>query len=312
MRVLVTGAGGFVGGALVPVLVERGCELTLTDWNCDGIGNHAAARIVPGDIADEQVQREAIRDADAVIHLATVPGGAAEDHPDLASRINVAASMSLSRLFAAARPSGPFVFASSVAVLGHPLPPAVDDGTPLAPRMLYGTHKAMVETWLAALSRRGELSAISLRLPGIVARPQAPSGMKSAFISNVFHAITANRPIELPVSAGATMWLMSVRQVAICLVDGLSATFQDLPAGRAVTLPALRVSMAELVAEICRQRDATTALVRYNPHEAIETGFGRQPPLQTPTASSLGFSHDGDIGRLVRSALEALPTKERQ
>lgn len=306
MRVLVTGAGGFVGGALVPVLAERGCELTLTDRNCDGIGNFAPARIVAGDIADEQVLREAVRDADAVIHLATVPGGTAEEHPDLASRINVAASMSLSRLLAAARPGGAFVFASSIAVLGHPLPQAVDDGTPLEPRLLYGAHKAMVETWLAALSRRGELSAISLRLPGIVARPAAPSGMKSAFTSDVFHAIAANRPIELPVSAAATMWLMSVRQVAICLADGLDAALQDLPAGRAVTLPALRVGMGELVAEICRQVEADAALVRYRPDDAIETGFGRQPPLHTPAASGLGFSHDGDIARLVRSALDTL------
>ena len=212
--------------------------------------------------------------------------------------------MALSAEFAVLRPRWTFIFASSIAVFGEPLPPSVDDETPLAPRMLYGAHKAMLEAWLAALSRRGELAALSLRLPGVVARPQAPSGMKSAFISDVFHALAQRRSIELPVSPEATMWLMSVRQAARCLADALEIEPGDWPANYAVTLPALRVRMHELVAEICRQRGAEPALVSYDPDADIENGFGRQPPLATPTAHRLGFSHDGDLTKLVQSALE--------
>ena len=35
------------------------------------------------------------------------------------------------------------VYASSIAVFGDPLPAAVDDSTPLSPKMIYAGHKAM-------------------------------------------------------------------------------------------------------------------------------------------------------------------------
>lgn len=172
--------------------------------------------------------------------------------------------------------------------------------------MLYGAHKAMMEQWLATLSRRGELSALSLRLPGVVARPAGPSGMKSVFISEVFHAIAARRPIEVPVSNEATMWLMSVGQIVRCLARGLEVAAGKLPASRAVTLPAVRASMGELVAEICHQCSVVTELVSYVPDTTLELGFGRQSPLATRAADTLGFKSDGTLAELVRSTLATL------
>ncbi len=92
---------------------------------------------------------------DAIVHLATVPGGAAESDPALAWRVNVDATRTL--FDAAARASTPIrlVFASSIAVFGDHLPTPLDEDTPVAPSMLYGAHKAMMETWLATLGRRG-------------------------------------------------------------------------------------------------------------------------------------------------------------
>lgn len=305
MRVLVTGAGGFVARALIPILTAQGHEVVATDRNCDGLDALGATCALAGDIADPAIRSQALRDADAIIHLATVPGGAAEEDPERAWAINMDATMALAAEFGRKRALAPFVFASSIAVFGH-MPAAVDDETPVAPHMIYGAHKAMLEMWLATLARRGELSTLSLRLPGIVARPQAPSGMKSAYISNVFHALAMGQRITLPVSPEATMWLMSVRQVAVCLALSLDAARQELPSTRAVTLPATRARMGDLVDEICRQCGTAPDLVRYEPDSPLEAAFGRQPPLSTPTARWLGFADDGGLEPLVRSALATL------
>ena len=79
-----------------------------------------------------------------------------------------------------------------------------------------------------------------------------------------------------------------------------------LPPGRAVTLPALRVTMGDLATEIARQTGAAPGLVSYAPDAALEAAFAAQPPLATPAAQAAGFAHDGDLQSLVASALATL------
>ena len=66
------------------------------------------------------------------------------------------------------------------------------------------------------------------------------------------------------------------------------------------------MSMQDLVAEISRLASVSPALVSYTPDPALEAGFGRQPPLATRKADTLGFKHDGTLATLVASALTTL------
>ena len=301
MRIVVTGGSGFVGRALVERLAAEH-EVIGIDTEPMPAGRGG----VLGDLGESATLEKALKGGcDAVIHLATLPGGAAEADPALARRINLDVTFELADRARIAG-CGRFLFASSIAVFGYPLPVRVDDHTPLSPRLIYGAHKAMAETWLAMLSRRGSLDALSLRLPGIVARPGGSASMKSAFMSNLFHAFLGGERIILPVSANATMWLMS----RPCLIDNLVAALNldsaGLPDDRAVSLPALCVSMAALVAELAGQCNADPTLADFTPDAALEAAFGTQPPLDTPRAEALGFTHDGSLSRLVASVLADL------
>jgi nucleoside-diphosphate-sugar epimerase len=307
MRVIVTGAGGFVGRPLVRGLVAQGHDVVALDLCAE---RDPDVESIAGDIADPATLTRAFaRGCDAVVHLATVPGGAAEADPAGARRVNVDATIALSDAAASAGLRPRFVFASSIAVLGAPLPSSVDDTTPLRPHLVYGAHKAMIEQWLATLSRRGALDALSLRLPGIVARPRGPSGMKSAFMSDLFHALRSRAPFTSPVAADATMWLMSVETVVAALLHALMLD-AALPDDRAVTLPALRLRMDALVAAVARHSGADTALVGYAPDPALQAAFGAYPALITPRAEALGFRHDGAADRLVASALTSLSRQD--
>jgi nucleoside-diphosphate-sugar epimerase len=65
----------------------------------------------------------------------------------------------------------------------------------------------------------------------------------------------------------------------------------------------LRLSINELVAALADEYGADRrALVRYEPNEVLEAGFGRYPPLDASTAEALGFHHDGTIANLIRNA----------
>jgi nucleoside-diphosphate-sugar epimerase len=305
MTIVITGAGGFVGRQLASRLLASGKAVTGIDTHAGGIPR--GARAVVGDLADSAVRADALAGGiDALIHLATVPGGAAEADPAASRRINIDAMYDLLLESSAANPGLRVVYASSIAVFGDPLPDLVDDDTPLSPKMIYGGHKAMMEHAVAMFSNRGMIDGVSVRLPGILARPKGPSGMKSAFMSDLFHALRAGERFTCTVSAEGQIWAQSVARCADNFVHALSLESALLPPGRAVTLPAQRIAMGDLAAEIARQCSVEPGLVSYAPDAALEAAFAAQPPLATPAAERAGFAHDGDLATLVASALATL------
>ena len=130
--------------------------------------------------------------------------------------------------------------------------------------------------------------------------------MKSAFMSNLFHALRAGEPFICPVSPGGNIWAQSLDRVAANFTHALNMDTMLLPPTRAVTLPALRVTIGDLVAEVARQCGVRASLVRYEADAALEAGFAAQPPLSTRAAERAGFAHDGELATLVENALRTI------
>ncbi len=305
-RVIITGAGGFVGRQLCMILAEQ------TDWHLILIDNVLTHLTLPKDrvtLIENGIQGEGVLDqafaqpCDILFHLAAVPGGAAEQDPMLSKAVNLDATLAMFERAAMQGNCPRIVFTSTIAVLGAPMPAVVDDKSPILPAMTYGAHKAMVELALADLSRRDLVDSVALRLPGIIARPLAKNGLKSAFMSNVFHLLESKTPFVSPVSQGATMWLMSVQQCAENLFHAGQLDSSLMPVNRAVTLPALRVGMAQLVDEISGQTGAGLSLVSWQPDLALEEVFGKQPPLFATAAEHAGFERDKNLRELVANGL---------
>jgi nucleoside-diphosphate-sugar epimerase len=320
MRIAVTGANGFIGQALARRLLnESGVGsglprldlLTLIDRTTPSPTIYdPRVRWLEGDFAGEQFASQLFDGAfDCLFHLAALPGGAAEANPDAGWRTNLEAPIALFKALARS-PAGTkkVVFASSVAVFGAGLPPIVDDDTYPTPTLSYGAQKLMLEIWLADASRRGVLDARSVRLPGIVARPEAPSGHISAFLSNVFHKVSRGEPFVAPMGPEATTWLLSRDKCIDNLLVAAGRPADSLPARRAWTMPALQLSMRELVEALAEVLGPDVGrLVTFAPDARVEAQFGAQPPLATRIADALGMKHDGDAVSLVRNVLNNLP-----
>ncbi|MBQ0944608.1 NAD-dependent epimerase/dehydratase family protein [Ideonella sp. 4Y16] len=310
MRVLVTGAQGFIGRHLLQRLLRQGLggravgTLLVSDLRLDELPHDQRLLAVPGSIADTGVLERALAaPVDAVFHLASVPGGAAERDPQLGQRVNLDATLRLVDLLRGHGNGPRLVFASTVAVYGDPLPAVVDEATPACPVLSYGAQKLAAEILLADAARRGWVQACSLRLPGVVARPGSGEGLISAFMSQLFWRLRDGQPCELPVSADGTAWWISAPACVDNLVHAATIDPARLPPGRVVQMPALQLSMAEVVEALVQAHgEDRRALVSHRPQAMVQRLFASQPPLHTPRALGLGFRHDGSAAELVRQA----------
>ena len=122
----------------------------------------------------------------------------------------------------------------------------------------------------------------------------------------LFHALKAGEAFTCPVSAQGTIWAQSVARCADNFLHALEMDSALLPVTRAVTLPAQRIAMGDLAAEIARQCGVSLDLVSYAPDAALQAQFAANPPLATPAAERAGFAHDGDLATLAASALSTL------
>lgn len=313
MRVAITGAGGFVGRRLVDALRARRSlrggaieRLILVDRSFADLPADPLIETIAGDFGQNACREALARAApDLVFHLAAIPGGAAEADYALGRQVNLEAPMALfDRL---ARPGLVVVNASSLAVFGTPLPRVISDDALPVPTLSYGAHKLMLEIHLADLSRRAKLDARSVRLPGIVARPPAPTGHVSAFMSQIFHSVAAGEPFVCPTRPEGTVLVESVATCVANLIHAAELAAARLPARRAFLLPCLRVTMAHLAAAVWRARRLTGAPpVTYAPDAKIEAQYAAYPPTTTQIADSLGFISDGDVDALARNVLQGL------
>jgi nucleoside-diphosphate-sugar epimerase len=140
MKILVTGAAGFLGSRLAQALLAgapglpKVSTLVAVDTTACPIDD-PRVESKTGTITDDHFTRSIVEsDVDVVYHLAAVVSGQAEAEFDLGMRVNVDATRAL--LDACRRLANPprFIFASSLAVFGGSLPAIVPDDTAVVPQ----------------------------------------------------------------------------------------------------------------------------------------------------------------------------------
>ena len=154
MRVLVTGNRGYIGSKLVPMLLERGHEVTGLDTDlfaaCTFSGELAPVDTIGCDVRD--VQAEHLHGQDAVIHLAGLSNDPLGDYqPNLTDEINHLGSVRIAKL---AKQAGVerFIFASSCSNYGAAGDDFLTETARFNPVTPYGESKVHVEQSVSKLA----------------------------------------------------------------------------------------------------------------------------------------------------------------
>jgi len=236
MRILITGAGGFVGPHLVRECATRlGAEASIvattpTGGPVAGIGNTQ-----PLDVTDDGAVEQAIGDLTPthVVHLAAVSSltGASSD-VRTAWRINTFGTLAVAEAILRRAPHCQLIFAGSGLVYGESAKcgQPLDEACLLAPNSDYAATKAAADLALGALAVRG-LKAVRLRLFNHTGPGQGEAFVVPGFAAQIARIEAGLQPPVLRVgNLDAVRDFLDVRDVAAAYALAVRRA-ADLPAG---------------------------------------------------------------------------------
>ena len=181
MRILVTGAGGTLGTALLPLLQGAGHDpIALDVWR-----GSVDARWVIGDVRDAVVVREAAAGVDLIVHTAALHGIHLADHaPRDFHDLNVTGTFNVWQA-AVAQGVGGVVFSSTMGVYGESRIPTgpgdvaiLDEASALEPGDIYGWTKVAGEELCRYHLREHAIPSIALRYGMFVPEPFFRGGIR--------------------------------------------------------------------------------------------------------------------------------------
>ncbi|MDT8843584.1 NAD(P)-dependent oxidoreductase [Paraburkholderia fungorum] len=217
-RIIVTGAAGLVGRAVVGLLNARGDEAIAMDREgglrigdvtvagCDLRNVHRLHALARGGVA-------------GVIHCGAFSGPmVARDDPVAMFDVNIGGTanmLELARVHGARR----FVYCSSTSAYGDTPPGPVREDVVLAPASLYGASKVCGEQLVSAYARQYGVDGVSLRLSWVY----GPHRTTDCMIRRMLTDAMAKRPTRVPFGLDFHRQYIHVDDAAAALVAALDA-----------------------------------------------------------------------------------------
>jgi nucleoside-diphosphate-sugar epimerase len=201
-RYLITGGAGFIGSHLVKHVLGAGGNVRVVDNLSTGSAKRLSqirdsVQLVTGDLADNSVAAEVVKDVDYVLHQAAVPSvQRSVVDPVGTNRSNVTATLNLlenSRKAGVRR----FVYAASSSAYGDTevLPKSEDmPANPLSP---YALQKWVGERYCKLYHELYGLETVSLRYFNVFGPGQDPYSEYSAVVPKFTTKLLAKEPITV-------------------------------------------------------------------------------------------------------------------
>ena len=264
--ILITGAAGEIGDALIANLAKQGDNRVITlDLKPLSAENSELVTHVQGDLMDEKLLSRLVSEYEiaTIYHLAALLSTRAEFTPELAHQVNVEGTLGLLKLASEQSQwrNEPvlFLFPSSIAAYGMPdlkvkaEYPRVREWEWNYPRTMYGCNKLYCEMLgiyysqhyrQLAAERPIMLDFRGLRFPGLVSAYTVPSGGTSDYGPEMLHAAAKGEPYNCFVREDSTIPFMAMPDAVKALL-GLAAAPASALSRRVYNVTSFSLSAAE-------------------------------------------------------------------
>src|ERR1700742_2214199 len=270
LRALVIGGGGFIASHVVDRLMERGMTPRIFDLSASPYHSPLEVETFSGSITDPANLDLAMRECDAVIHLAAV---ADVSHvladPVLAEEVNTRGTLQV--LEAACRAKvGHVVYGSTTWVYSDCPEQEVDEETAIpAPRHLYTATKLAGETYCAGYSELYDLDFTILRF-GI---PYGPRARAAGVVAKFTDLSFEGKALTIAGDGSTTRSFIYVEDLA----DGIVAALAPAAAGRTYNLSGDEITTILEIAERVQENVDTCEITHTPP----------RPPRRLPGQDDL-------------------------
>ncbi|MGH3519283.1 MAG: NAD-dependent epimerase/dehydratase family protein [Haloechinothrix sp.] len=234
-KVFFTGGAGFIGGHVVPLLLERGYSVRLFDnmtrGDRDRVDRWLAAgkvELIDSDVRYGGAVREAIRGCTHAIHFAAVSINKSIADPHESIDINTVGSHNV---IAAAADEGVrrLVFASSASVYGDPQELPMHEDDELYPLTPYCVSKRVGEDLLGFYQRQKGLSWNALRFFNVYGPGQKVEAYYTSVINHFVERLRAGLPPIIDGRGEQSMDFVHVHDLARSVVLALESERANLP-----------------------------------------------------------------------------------
>lgn len=314
MKIIITGAGGFVGQTLAKKLIEVSpeAELILADVQAPpNPTNSATVECIGADLTKAETRNTLIdRSPDAVYILHGIMSSGAEANLEFGLSVNFDSVRGLLDIIREKKPGTKVIFTSSCAVFGRAAVENVATETDVVPmpESSYGTQKLMIEYLVNDYSRRSLIDGRVVRLPTVFVRAGAPTAAASSFVSGIVREPVHGQESELPVDPNIGIWLVSPRTLAHNLIHAMNVPAEKFGHFRTVLLPGYTATSGEILDALERVAGKDTrALVKEKRDEKIERIVLSWPgKYDTARAKELGFADDVGLEQTIKDFIDSV------
>jgi threonine 3-dehydrogenase len=265
-KILVTGANGQIGTALVEALTAKYSEKAVIATDIRARENKSF-KILLVDATQKQALESVIisNKVTQIYHLAAILSANGEKNPTATWDVNMKSVLNVLELAVENKVQKVFI-PSSIAVFGNSAPKKhTPQNTVLDPTTVYGISKVAAEKWCNYYYEKFNLDIRSIRYPGVIGYTTMPGGGTTDYAVAIFYECIKNNFYSCYLDAKSTLPMIYIDEAIRATIELMEADAKKITVRTSYNLSGISFSPKEIFKEICNYYP--NFKIEYNPDE---------------------------------------------